>query len=334
MIKRILIISLSVLLLMFSITVGYIYINVNQPITINTKQLITIEKGTSFSSFTSRLVELGIIDDRFALRNYVRVNPELSAIKSGTFEIKPGISQKELLMTLVKGKEHQFTITLIEGNTLKQWLEHIKQNQALKHTITDTSYANIATRLGIQKSQPEGLFFPDTYAFTKGTTDIAILKRAHKRMQKVIEQAWLDRDKSTPYKSQYEALIMASIIEKESGAHAEHSVIGSVFSNRLHKGMRLQTDPTVIYGLGDRYKGDIKRKHLREYTAYNTYRINGLPPTPIAMPGFSAIKGALNPASTEYYYFVSDGFGKHVFSKNLQEHNKAVAQYLKVTSNN
>ena len=139
------------LLLILAIVVGYVYINVNQPITIDSKQLITIEKGTSFSSFTSRLVEMGIIDNRFALRNYVRVNPELSAIKSGTFEIVPGISQKELLMTLVKGKEHQFTITLVEGNTLKQWLEHIKQNHELEHTISDTSYANIAKQLGYSK---------------------------------------------------------------------------------------------------------------------------------------------------------------------------------------
>jgi len=331
--KRILISSIAGITALLLTVVGYIYVTVNQPILLNQSQLITIEKGTSFASLTSRLVDMQVIDDRFALRNYVRFNPDLSAIKSGTFEMTPGISQKELLMLFVKGKEHQFSITLVEGHTLKQWLEHISNNKHLKHTLTDTSYENIAKRLGIEQSHPEGLFFPDTYAFTKGTTDISILKRSYKRMKKVIEQAWLERDKNTPYKSQYEALIMASIIEKESGAHAEHSVIGSVFANRLHKGMRLQTDPTVIYGLGDRYKGDIKRKHLREYTKYNTYRINGLPPTPISMPGFSAIKGTLNPATTEYFYFVSDGYGRHVFSTNLQDHNKALAKYLKVISN-
>lgn len=327
---------ITILILLLSLVcitfVALTYIQVDKPINTNQEQLITVAPGMAFSTFTKKLVNDGLIDSRFWMRNYVRINPDFAAIKAGTYQIHPRMSQKSLLQLLVSGKEHQFSVTLIEGQTLKQWLLTLEENTDLIQKITDKSYQAISHQLKLNKTNPEGLFYPDTYAFTKGTTDLQILKRAYRRMQKVLQESWLNRDKTIPYKSSYEALIMASIIEKESGKHAEHGLISSVFVNRLNTKMRLQTDPTVIYGLGERYKGDIKRKHLREKTAYNTYRINGLPPTPIAMPSLSALKATMHPLSSEYFYFVSDGEGSHVFSENLTDHNKALKDYLRKTS--
>ncbi|SUC18602.1 aminodeoxychorismate lyase [Proteus mirabilis] len=176
----------------------------------------------------------------------------------------------------------------------------------------------------------EGWFAPDTYHYTAGTTDIAILKRAYQQMEKTLEEEWLKRDSDLPYKSAYEMLIMASIIEKETGIDAERTKVASVFVNRLKRNMRLQTDPTVIYGLGDKYRGTIYRSDLNGYTPYNTYQIDGLPPTPIAMPSVASIKAAAHPADTRYLYFVADGTGGHKFSTTLAEHNKAVAQYRRL----
>jgi len=251
----------------------------------------------------------------------------MSQIKTGTFKIAADITLKELLQLLVLGKEHQFTITFVEGSTFKQWLEQLAEQPQLTHQLSGKSIKQIAQLFDINQTNPEGWFFPDTYAFTKGTSDLTILMWAHIEMQKHLNILWQQRAESLPYKSQYQALIMASIIEKETSVVDEMTVISSVFVNRLRKKMRLQTDPTVIYGLGDRYQGDIKRVHLKEKTAYNTYRINGLPPTPIAMPGILALQAVLNPEATDFLYFVSMGNGKHIFTSNLKDHNAAVAKY-------
>lgn len=329
--KRIVIYLVLSCLVLIGSLISANYYFINQPNKLTDDMLFTIELGTSFNHFTKQLVKLGVADNRFWLRNFVRFNKQFAKIKAGTYQVRAKQSIKEILFEVSQGKEHQFSLTFVEGTTLKQWLAQLHQHPNILHTLSEQSvidsYKEVSSVLNLSVEHPEGLFFPETYAFVNKTTDIEILRRANQKMQFELEKAWSERLGDLPYKTPYQALIMASIIEKESGKHAEHEIISSVFVNRLEKNMRLQTDPTIIYGLGERYKGDIKRSHKREKTAYNTYRINGLPPTPIAMPGKSAIVAAMNPASTDFYYFVSNGQGKHIFSHNLAEHNRAVVKY-------
>lgn len=333
MIKKLILLIFVLALIVVGTTYFYIDKKTHQIINTTSPELITIPQGMTISSFSRLLVKKGWIDSHLWLKAYVKLKPELTSLKKGTYSIPTGLNAIQLLTLLVEGKEHQFSITFIEGSTFKEWLVVLANNSNLVHDATVLNRAEIAERLELEQKNPEGLFFPDTYSFTVGTSELDILKRANQKMVQQLESFWKERADKLPYDNTYQALIMASIIEKESGQHSEQPIISSVFINRLNKKMRLQTDPTVIYGLGDRYKGDIKRIHLREKTAYNTYRINGLPPTPIAMPGLLALKASMNPSTTDYFYFVSNGDGKHVFSKTLKEHNKAVAAYLRATRN-
>lgn len=314
-------------LIAVAIFAGMLNEKINQPLALEQEQLLTIEKGASLNSLARTLKQKSWIEDKFWLKLYGKLYGAALSPKAGTYLIAKDTSIKELLVLLHQGKEHQFLITFIEGTTFKEWLAVIESHQHIDASFSRDEIKKITQALAIEQENPEGLFFPDTYAFTAGTTDIELLKRAHKRMSDELDKLWQNRAQPLPYKSPYEALIMASIVEKESGKASEKPVIASVFVNRLNKKMRLQTDPTVIYGLGDRFDGDIKRSHLREKTAYNTYRINRLPPTPIAMPGREALEAVMSPATTEYLYFVSQGNGSHVFSTNLKDHNRAVRQY-------
>lgn len=332
--KKILSVGLSsvfVLLLAFFLLLEK---NMSQPLQITQQQLLTIKQGMSVSAFSKILVANQWLNNRFWFRAYARLHPEKTIIKAGTYQIEPNLSLQNLLALVTQGKEHQFTLTIVEGTTFKQLIRQLNSQAKLKHTLASLNNEQIANRLAIEQQNTEGWFFPETYAFTQGTSDLDILKRAYNAMKTTLNVLWQERASDLPYTSAYEALIMASIIEKETSHLPEQPLIASVFINRLAKKMRLQTDPTIIYGLGDRYQGDITRAHIREKTAYNTYRINGLPPTPIAMPGLSAIKAALNPKKSDYYYFVSGGNGKHVFSKTLKEHNAAVKAFLKIHRSN
>ncbi|MCE7593743.1 endolytic transglycosylase MltG [Vibrio fluvialis] len=315
--------------------VGYFYVTkqvdvyLSQPLDIQSEQLVTIQSGTSLNGALSLMTKHGWIDSQFAEKLVRRFHPELTQIKAGTYQLMPDMKLAQALKLLVSGKEHQFAITFVEGSRFSEWMAILEQNEQLKHTLTESSEADIAKQLGIEQSKLEGLFLAETYHFTKGVSDLDILKRAHRKLEGILNSAWETRQENLPLTSPYQALILASIIEKETAVESERERIASVFVNRLNKRMRLQTDPTVIYGMGDNYDGNIRKKDLRAPTPYNTYVINGLPPTPIAMPGEASIRAALNPEQSAYLYFVASGNGGHVFSKNLTEHNRAVRAYLK-----
>jgi UPF0755 protein len=328
LIKKILLVCVSISIVLTIVFFLLLEKQMNQALPIVKNQLFTVKSGSSVASFSKELVKKGWIDNRFWLRAYARLQPDKAIVKVGTYLILANSSLHSVLALVTSGKEHQFRLTIVEGTTFKQLLTQLQNQPQLTHSLYSLSVEQISAQLEIEQVNPEGWFFPETYSFTQGEKDFNIIKRAHVTMQTVLSKLWQERAVGLPYETPYQALIMASIIEKETSYIPEQPLISSVFINRLAKKMRLQTDPTVIYGLGERYQGDITRAHLREKTVYNTYRINGLPPTPIAMPGLSAIKAALNPAISGYYYFVSQGGGKHTFSKTLVEHNIAVRDFL------
>ncbi|WP_159738320.1 endolytic transglycosylase MltG [Vibrio atypicus] len=314
---------------------GYGYITkqveqyVTQPLQIEQDQIFTLKSGTSFNRVLAQLTEQGWIESNDVSRLVRRLHPELTQLKAGTYLLQPGLNLTQTLELLKSGKEHQFAITFVEGSTFKEWREALVGASHLEHELTGLSEADIAVKLGLEHEKLEGLLLAETYHYTFGTSDLDILKRASSKLQQVLNTQWEKRQDKLPLKTPYEALILASIIEKETAVEEERERVASVFVNRLNKRMRLQTDPTVIYGMGDKYDGNIRKKDLRTPTPYNTYTIFGLPPTPIAMPGEASIEAALNPESSKYLYFVASGTGGHVFSKSLAEHNRAVRAYLK-----
>ncbi|MES2579609.1 MAG: endolytic transglycosylase MltG [Pseudomonadota bacterium] len=290
-------------------------------------QEITIKPKSGLKSIANQLVEQKVLRSAWpfiVLGKVLRKEPYLQA---GDYTLNKNITPYQLLLSLNHGKTTQGSITFIEGKTFKEMRAKLAKNDAIKNTIQGLSDAQVMAVVGKNERHAEGLFFPDTFYFDRGTLDTVILKRAYDSMQAKLNKAWDNKAPNLPYKNSYDVLIMASIIEKETGKASERPMISGVFLNRLHIGMRLQTDPTVIYGMGDQYDGNIRRKDLLKDTPHNTYTRKGLPPTPIAMPGLASIEAALHPEKTKALYFVGKGDGSHVFSNSLTEHNRAVYQY-------
>lgn len=297
------------------------------PLDIDGSYIMTIKKGSNYRKVLANLVQDGVVQSDLMLKLYGRHSGKASKIRAGEYLVEEGATPVSLVDQMVSGKSIQYSFTIIEGSTYKELLKQLAADKVLKQTITDLDQAALQKALSIDKPSLEGLFLAETYNFERGETDLELLKRAHKLLNSKLNNAWAKRDKKLPYASSYEALTMASIVEKETARPDERPVISGVFVRRLNKGMRLQTDPTVIYGMGDSYKGNIRRADLRRPTPYNTYVIKGLPPTPIAMVGAEAINAALNPAAGKSLYFVAKGDGSHQFSNTLKEHNRAVRQY-------
>ncbi|MBA3989086.1 endolytic transglycosylase MltG [Aliidiomarina maris] len=291
--------------------------------------LFEVPRGTHARRLTEMLAEQGYIDHPTLNFWAARLFLDAHQIRAGVYAIHPADSPRSIWERISAGQQHQFQITFIEGSEFRQWREQLSNQTYLTSVLDDLSDAEIMQRVAPDSDweHPEGLFFPDTYRFTAGTTDLQLLRQAYQRMQRTLDELWPQRHDNLPISSPYQTLILASIVEKETGAAHERGLVASVFVNRLHTGMRLQSDPTIIYGLGDNYRGVIYRSDINQYTPYNTYRINGLPPTPIAMPGYDAIRATLQPDESDYFYFVSSNDGQHVFSRTLEEHNRAVYKY-------
>ncbi|MCP3699779.1 MAG: endolytic transglycosylase MltG [Aliivibrio sp.] len=304
-----------------------------QSVMLEKAQLVEVKSGTSYRKLIRQFEEKKWISDTQWARFTHKLNPQLTNIKAGTYWVEPNQTLAEVLTQFKTGKEHQFSITFVEGSRFSEWQQQLEQAPYLEHELEGMSEEGIASKLGIERSKLEGLFLAETYHYTAGMSDFDILERSHNALVALLDAEWETKSANLPLKSSYEALILASIIEKETAIDSERERVSSVFVNRLKRGMRLQTDPTVIYGMGDKYDGNIRKKDLRTPTAYNTYTINGLPPTPIAMAGPASIKAALHPETSRYLYFVADGTGGHKFTKSLVEHNKAVRAYLRTLRN-
>ena len=289
--------------------------------------MIVIESGTSMRAFAQQLRQQRLIPNTFSLILLAHIKGQARQLKAGEYGISSGTTMRELLDQVIAGRVIKYPLVLIEGWTFAQFLETIKGLPKLEHSLDSLSNKTIMRRLGMSETYPEGMFYPDTYYYTNGTTDYSLLRLAHEKLQNRLQQEWENRAPKLPLRNKYEALVLASIVEKETGKTGERKMIAGVFINRLRKHMRLQSDPTVIYGMGDSFNGNIRLVDLRRDTPYNTYTRRGLPPTPIAMPGGGAINAVMHPADTRALYFVSRGDGSHVFSQTLREHNIAVDKY-------
>jgi UPF0755 protein len=299
-------------------------------LTIAQETIFTLKPGTGRLALGKQLYEEKLLNRPRVFQWLLKVEPELANFKAGTYRFTPQMTVREMLKLLASGKEAQFPIRFVEGTRLSDWLKQLREAPYIEHTLKDDSYATVAEALKFEHPDwVEGWFFPDTWLYTANTTDVALLKRAHQRMVKAVQGAWDGKIDGLPYKTQNDLVTMASIIEKETAVAEERDQVASVFINRLRIGMRLQTDPTVIYGMGESYNGKLTRKDLETPTPYNTYVISGMPPGPIAIPGDASLQAAAHPAKTPYLYFVADGKGGHTFNTNLASHNQAVQVYIK-----
>ena len=310
---------------------------VDTPVNVTQDQLLTIERGTTGSKLAALLEQEKILEHADLLPWLLKLQPQLNKVKAGTYSLMGVKTLQDLLDMINSGKEAQFSVKFIEGKTFKEWRKNLENAPHLKQTLQGKSDKEIMALLDIpavakavyEWNNMEGWLYPDTYNYTPNSTDLELLKRSATRLQKALDKAWNERDENLPLADPYQMLILASIVEKETGIAAERPQVASVFINRLKANMKLQTDPTVIYGMGESYTGNIRKKDLETITPYNTYMIEGLPPTPIAMVSESALQAVAHPAKTDFYYFVADGSGGHKFTRNLNEHNKAVQEYLR-----
>lgn len=290
----------------------------------------TVQRGVALKTASESLHLGGVLAKPWAFVLIARLKGLSGEIKAGSYALEHPVTPMQLLRKITEGDTVLGKLALIEGWSFQEMRRSVASNPALRHDTLAMSDAELLQAVGVVEPHPEGLFFPDTYFFDKGSSELALYKRAYSAMQENLKAQWaLRAPAGLPYRSPYEALIMASIIEKETGAAEERPQIAAVFVNRLRIGMRLQTDPTVIYGLGARFDGNLRRDDLLADTPYNTYTRGGLPPTPIALPGLAAIQAALHPDSSKALYFVAKGSGRHVFSETLDAHNRAVARYQK-----
>jgi len=290
----------------------------------------TVHSGASLRSVAHELTGAGVLPADWILVALARVKGVDRTIKAGNYEIPAGTSLTGLLAKLTQGDVTQTSFTIVEGWSLRDLREALRAQADVAKTVVDLPYADWMRAIGAAQTQAEGWFFPDTYFFAAGSTDVALLRRAHRTMQQRLEAAWTSRAPGLPLGSAYEALVLASIVEKETGHAADRPLVASVLENRLQYGMRLQADPTVIYGIADRFEGNLTRRDLDSDTPYNTYVRDGLPPTPIALPSQASLDAVLHPPPTPYLYFVARGDGSSEFSVNLADHNRAVAKYQRV----
>ncbi|EJN36999.1 YceG family protein [Pseudomonas sp. GM84] len=298
-----------------------------QPLHVTQERLLDVPNGTNPNRMFYSMEREGLLDDAVWLRLYWRFNMAGTPLKTGEYRLTPGMTVEDLFDAWRRADVVQYNLTLVEGWTFRQVRSAIAKHEKLKHTLDGLSDAEVMDQLGHTGVFPEGRFFPDTYRFVRGMSDAELLQQAYMRLDDVLAKEWAERTTDLPYRDPYQALIMASLVEKETGIPQERGQIAGVFVRRLRLGMMLQTDPTVIYGMGERYNGRITRADLREPTPYNTYTMTGLPPTPIAMVGREAIHAALNPSDGTSLYFVARGDGSHVFSDDLDDHNSAVREF-------
>jgi UPF0755 protein len=288
-----------------------------------------IRPGTSLRAASQQMAAAGVGFAPWQFSLLGRLLGRAGDIKAGSYEVDAGLMALQLLDKLTQGDVTQAEIVFVEGKTFRQMRALLDAHPEVVHDSAGLPEAELLARIGAEEAHPEGLFFPDTYMFDKQSSDLAILRRAYRTMKTRLAAEWASRDPGVPYASPYEALIMASIVEKETGQPADRGKVAAVFVNRLRRGMLLQTDPTVIYGMGESFDGNIRKRDLGADTRYNTYTRAGLPPTPIALPGLASIQAALHPPANDLYYFVARGDGTSVFSRTLDEHNRAVAKYQK-----
>ncbi len=327
--RRALLITSLLLLLVVAAISWSAWQNLNTPIQSSSARLeYSVAQGASFGEVVNGLYLEGVISKPVYLKIYARINDKASRIKAGEYQIDGAVTPIELLDILVGGRVRLYQFTIVEGWSFRQLRAELKSAGQLLDIRTDTlSEEQLMESIGYPGIHPEGRFLPDTYSFPRGTSDIEFLRRAYQSMQHHLETAWEGRDENLATSTPDEVLILASIVEKETAAAEERPIIAGVFMSRLRKKMRLQTDPTIIYGLGEGFDGNLRRKHLRQDTEYNTYTRHGLTPTPIAMPGRAAIDAVLHPAETDALYFVSRGDGTHQFSRTIDEHRAAVDKY-------